>query len=273
MKKQIVVFFAVSLLYSNVHAECDQPGFLDCGTTGDVSWHISSDGKTLTVSGNGAMENYTACEVNPHYDPADPLSAQARTVAPWGKYNNQIETINVEKGVTSLGSRAFQGLDHVTDVSLPDGLETIGSQAFDRAKSITNITSPDSVSDVGYAAFAWTSSLQTVDVGDGITFDKRPFYGVGEIGDDIRISGSDMDLVETAVYCKSGGCDNLGSDIDIGNLVAYQYEGGRYVVGNTKYKNSADMQQGIHPVKRIYSIQEATEASKKTGNTIKIRYK
>ena len=157
----------LSLVFTfNANAECDEQGYFDCGTTGDVKWYVSNDKKTLTVKGTGNMEDYVN-EPNPNYDETNSLSAEARTTAPWGIFSNDIESVIVEKGVTGLGRSCFQGLDHVTDIKLPDGLQTIGQQAFDRVKSLESLSVPDSVNQIGYAAFAWTTSLKTMDVGDG----------------------------------------------------------------------------------------------------------
>ncbi|MBR2299092.1 MAG: leucine-rich repeat domain-containing protein [Alphaproteobacteria bacterium] len=254
-------------------ADCNQPDWLDCGTTGDVSWSVSSDGKTLVISGQGNMENYTECEDNPYYDEHNPHSAQARTTAPWGKYSNQLENIKVEEGVISLGQRAFQGLDHVTDISLPNSLTSIGIQAFDRVKKLTNLVIPDSVASIGYAAFAWTSSLETVDIGNGIEVsDNRPFYAIGKIETTQQEEFGNGN--QTTIYCLSGMCTNLDKDAYITKLVSYVRSGENYVLNGMRYKNSSDMQNNrAIAQKRIYSIEEATKLSKKTGNKFMLRYK
>ena len=240
-------------------------------TYGDnCQWTYDATTKTLTISGNGAMADTKNCEANPHYIETYPKSAGFRTTAPWGIYSDEIETINVQQGITSLGNRAFQGLDHVTNINLPDGLETIGSQAFDRVTSVESIIIPQSVNTVGYAAFAWTASLTSLDVSDGFEGinGKNPFYGVGETNS-TRVILHEIISVAT-VYCntsQSNTCDSLNFD----NVVPYKVEANRYVLNDIKYKTVSDMLNGI-PVKRIYTIDEANQVSGKI-NTFTIRYR
>ena len=77
------------------------------GTCGeDVSWKLENG--TLTISGTGAMKDYT-------YD----------DLAPWNGSEKDIKTAVIESGVTSIGSSAFSGCSNMTQVSLTDSLKNI----------------------------------------------------------------------------------------------------------------------------------------------------
>ena len=279
MRKSVLF---LSLVFTfNANAECDEQGYFDCGTTGDVKWYVSNDKKTLTVKGTGNMEDYVN-EPNPNYDETNSLSAVARTTAPWGIFSNDIESVIVEKGVTGLGRSCFQGLDHVTDIKLPDGLQTIGQQAFDRVKSLESLSIPDSVNQIGYAAFAWTTSLKTMDVGDGFeaaSEELSPLFGVG-------ISDNPLGNESiTTFYCQNSTTNqcaylNVFKTIDtyictetcnFSDVVLYEKEGNRYLLNGQRYKSINDFENNV-PVKRIYTIDEANAVAG-DKNRVSIKYR
>ena len=57
----------------------------------NVKWTLDNK-DTLTISGTGAMKNYTY-----------------KSEMPWYQYINQIQSVKIEKGVTSIGDYAFMG--------------------------------------------------------------------------------------------------------------------------------------------------------------------
>jgi len=104
------------------------------GTCGNsVTW-LLSDG-TLTISGTGAM-----ADVSPEY-------------VPWKLYNDVITTVNIEYGVTKIGSAAFKNCKNITNVTIPDSVINIGRYAFCGCSGLKNITIPDSVTNLDYGVF------------------------------------------------------------------------------------------------------------------------
>ena len=79
-----------------------------CGENGDnLTWVLTGDG-TLTISGSGGMKGYVLCDPN----------AEARTSAPWGTYWEQITSVVMEHGVTSIGGAAFVHGNKLTSVTI-----------------------------------------------------------------------------------------------------------------------------------------------------------
>ena len=72
-----------------------------CGD--DLTWVLDDNG-TLTISGTGEMDNYYANR------------------SPWS-YNNEITSLVIEDGVTSVGNQAFACCFELRNVSLPDTLK------------------------------------------------------------------------------------------------------------------------------------------------------
>lgn len=125
----------------------------DCGT--GVTYSLTSDG-TLTISGTGAMEDYT-------------VSNQSQR--PWYSSASSITSVVVETGVTHIGNHAFRGFTNMTTVTLPDGLETIGANAFVSCSGLTSVEFPASVTSIGNNAFVGCTNLTTV------TLNGNPFIG------------------------------------------------------------------------------------------------
>ena len=119
-------------------------------TSGDCTVTYSSG--VLTISGTGAMANYTAADKQP-----------------WYSYVSSITSVVVETGVTHIGNNSFRDFTSMTSVSLPDGLETIGNFAFYGCTnaSFTSITIPASVTSTGTYIFNGCTYLATVEFSAG----------------------------------------------------------------------------------------------------------
>ncbi len=123
------------------------------GSCGDnVFWHLDTTTMTLTISGNGEMENYN----ENHYTP------------PWSIYSNAIKHLIINDGVETIGDYAFYTCDKLESVALPDSLKSIGEEAFSYCHSLTNITIPNSVTVIDDYAFCNCSKLKSVTLGRGI---------------------------------------------------------------------------------------------------------
>lgn len=112
-----------------------------CGE--NATWEF--DYSTLTISGTGAMEDYS------FYDEA-----------PWYEYMYYINRVVIQKGITSIGKNAFWDCEYLTGVTIPEGVESIGDYAFSICKRLRRITIPDGVTHIGRGAF-W-SCVRLVDI-------------------------------------------------------------------------------------------------------------
>jgi len=100
-----------------------------CGADGDnLTWTLDSDG-VLTISGTGAMANYSAS-----------------VDTPWNQYKSSITKIAIDDGVTSIGGYAFAICSSLTSIEIPDSMTHIWKSAFSGCSGITSITMPASAS-------------------------------------------------------------------------------------------------------------------------------
>ncbi|SDO61795.1 Leucine rich repeat-containing protein, partial [Prevotella communis] len=108
---------------------------------------VTLNNGTLTVSGNGTMDNYP--------DGSD---------RPWDSNSGDITSVVVESGVTSVGMLAFSSFSAMTSVTLPEGLTAIGPNAFSSCSSLQSITIPSTVTSISEGAFFMCSSLQSITI-------------------------------------------------------------------------------------------------------------
>ncbi len=123
-----------------------------------LSWSLS--GGTLTISGNGAMNNFT--ETNP---------------APWHDVADQIRVVEIKGGVTSVGNRAFYGCANVTSVNIASTVKTIGAFAFANCTGLKMLSLGSGITSIGESAFECCESLASVRLPSALrTIGKKAFY-------------------------------------------------------------------------------------------------
>ncbi len=157
-----------------------------CGAQGDnLTWMLTCD-SVLTISGTGEMHNYGN--------------------APWYEFRQNIRSIIVEEGVTSISKNAFYWSKNLLSVSLPSSVINIGTDAllgcellssinvansnqyfvsvddilFNKEqtlliqyplgkKDVTSYSIPNSVTSIGESAFFNAHYLVSVQMGNGVT--------------------------------------------------------------------------------------------------------
>ena len=113
--------------------------------SGDCTLTLSNG--TMTVSGNGAMADYVS-----------------NTDCPWNDNRNDITSVVVESGVTTVGRRTFADCENLTSVTLPEGLTAIVVNAFKFCGKLTSITIPSTVTSIGADAFYRCTSVTDVNL-------------------------------------------------------------------------------------------------------------
>ena len=138
-----------------------EPGAkLTGGAAGDgsgVTWQLTEntdDPSTykLTISGSGSMKNF-------------PFGSDQ----PWYSFKQQITSVVILPGVTSIGECAFSWFPKLTHVDIADSVISIGGNAFKSCSSLTNITIPQNVTYIGGLAFSGCTSLSSITLSNNIT--------------------------------------------------------------------------------------------------------
>ena len=152
-----------------------EPGAkLTGGAAGDgsgVTWQLTENTDdpstyTLTIRGSGAMKNYL-------------MSSNQ----PWHSFRDQITSVVVSPGVTSIGNLAFALSRNIIHVDIADSVVSIGEQAFFKCSSLTNITVPQSVTYIGVNAFDSCTKLSSITLSTNNITSIRPhtFSGCSEL--------------------------------------------------------------------------------------------
>ena len=134
------------------------------GTCGDnLTWTLDSDGM-LTISGTGAMWDFTYSNT-----------------AKFFEYRDKIKALKLKSGVTSIGNYAFRSCYNMADVSIPESVTSIGEYAFEYCYALTAATIPASVTSIEQSAFCYCRELASISVvsgntayssEDGVLYDK-----------------------------------------------------------------------------------------------------
>lgn len=152
-----------------------EPGAkLTGGAAGDgsgVTWQLTENTDdpstyTLTIRGSGAMEDYL-------------MSSNQ----PWRSFRDQITSVVVSPGVTSIGNLAFTRFSKLIHVDIADSVVSIGEQAFSDCSRLTDITVPQSVTYIGVKAFDSCTNLSSITLSTNNITSIRPhtFSGCSEL--------------------------------------------------------------------------------------------
>ena len=117
------------------------------GITGDCTWRFDKSTGTLTISGNGAMANYSSADSSP-----------------WYSKHNDIKNLVIEDGVTTIGNYAFC-TTRISSVTIPDSVKSIGDGAFLWNTNLSEVNLGGGVTNIGKWAFA----LNAYHTGDKLT--------------------------------------------------------------------------------------------------------
>ena len=186
------------------------PVIVDSGECGDsAAWTLDSAG-TLTISGSGRMTSF-------------------KGAPPWYLNRDDVRTVVVEPGITTVGQAAFSQCGSLTRVRLPDSLEKIEQSAFSGCGKLAEIRIPDSVTSLGNFAFGNCSSLRRVTLSSRLSsLPTQAFYNCRAL-EEIALPDSVEQIGDWAFQsCRSlrradlgNGVTRLGANafLDCGNLL------------------------------------------------------
>lgn len=198
-----------------------------------MTWTLNRTTQTLTIEGEGKMQNYAAWWNAPYAD-----------YAPWNDYRDEIIAVVIGEGITEVGERAFDTFENLQSVQLPSSLRGVNQQAFYRCNlhsvqlpeglryiapfafagnALTELTLPDSLRYVYRGAFQGMENLQSVTIGPATRlnlYSTEPIftgtnvtihgYTNSAAEDYARISGYEFQSVGTLEWTSEGQC---GDDV------------------------------------------------------------
>lgn len=156
---------ALGPLNPNVQLEVKPGAKLTGGAAGDgsdVTWQLTENTDdpstyTLTIRGSGAMEDYLTSGHQP-----------------WRSFRDQITSVVVSPGVTSIGNLAFTRFSKLIHVDIADSVVSIGEGAFSDCSRLTDITVPQSVTYIDANAFESCTNLSSITLSTNNITSIRP---------------------------------------------------------------------------------------------------
>lgn len=143
--------------------------------TDSLTWDFDAGSGTLSIRGSGPMRSY--------------LEADAE----WAVHRDQIRSVILEDGISSVGSYAFYDFPALTEVCLPDGkggneliipdgVERLGEYLFyGRFDEGCTVVLPESVREIG--TMSLPGSMASLSLPSGLErIDDNVFYGGISIG-------------------------------------------------------------------------------------------
>ena len=176
----LTVSFVLSLSIS-ASAYYKEYGRGNCGVNGEnddsVTWAVieytGSGGVLLFIEGKGEMEGFAF------------WASDRGRYAPWWDWQDKIEGVVIEDGITNIGRNALRELPNLKALEIPgsvkridycgvyncqnlkkvimhEGLETIGDYAFEYDYALEEIILPSTLKSIGEEAFYDDSNLKNV---------------------------------------------------------------------------------------------------------------
>ena len=135
--------------------------FVEIGATSgkcgeNLTWSVDAEG-TLTISGTGAMWDYTSVSEDGNW----------RTTAPW--YVLSPVKLVLNEGISYIGCEAFRGCGFAGSLTIPKSVTRLGREAFRDCQNLTNVVIPASLTSIKYGAFYGCTGLTSVTIPEGVT--------------------------------------------------------------------------------------------------------
>ena len=169
-----------------------------CGE--NLTWTLV-DG-VLTVSGTGEMDYFL----------------------PWEGYADQVITLVLESGTTTISDNAFRRFKQLKNVTIADTVKTIGSCAFLGCSELENISIPASVTVIGDSAFSTCTKLSRVILSEGLTtIETCAFEGCAKLTE-LKIPESVTSIGEM-VFSNCTALSKVNIPQGVTSIQAYTFQG------------------------------------------------
>lgn len=207
----------------------------DFGVNNCLHWEVSTgvlSGKTLTISGTGAMPDFNFPEGN---------------LAPWWNYEalgmltsfgnfkleGELKKIVIKDGVTNVSNYALFFLPAATQITLPESVTSIGRYGIALCSKLNGISLPRAVTAIGDFGLAG-NSFTAVTLPDGLQT-----LGRGAFDACASISGMTLPAAITAVPDK---CFN-----DCTKLLTVDYKGEVTAIGERAFEGCKSLTKAPIP--------------------------
>ena len=208
---------AISFYYADNYweapgAECTDGTIVTMGYCGTIS-----KGPFYYLDGEGCL----------HIDGSGPISFYEYYYyrSYWENYSNQIRTVVIGDGVTSIPSYAFNNLHKLERISIPEGITCI-RDSFKDTDALKEIKLPSTLDRIENSAFE-NSGLESIIIPEGVTsLSDKSFYGCKNLKS-VQLPSTLRNLYEgyTFAYCINLTRINFPENLDHISQYAFQGSG------------------------------------------------
>ena len=127
---------------------------------------------------------------------------------------DSITKVEIPKGVTAIGDRAFYNCTNLESVIIPEGVTVIGDRVFYNCTNLENITIPETVKTIGFHAFDNCVKIKDIKLPDNLeVIQTGAFYNC------ISLKKIEIPKGVSAVYTKVfSDCRSLEDIVFLGNI-------------------------------------------------------
>ena len=86
----------------------------------------------------------------------------------WCEIREDVRSVSLPDGLTSIGNGAFDFCRRLTSVTIPEGVRSIGDMAFKECYALADLTLPKSLTSIGFAAFRYCTALRCVKIPESV---------------------------------------------------------------------------------------------------------
>ena len=183
------------------------------GKCGDnVSWKFDVSSGKLTLSGSGKMTDY---DIDKNSEPG------------WRSYAEQVKTVVIGNGITTIGDQAFAFCSSLQSVSISDTVTSIGAEAFvncvglqsaslpkklttikkgafDNCIVLTNVVLPETVETIGEWAFENCYKITSLHIPKNVkTIESSPFDGSSIAKITVDAANQNFAAVDNVLFNKT----------------------------------------------------------------------
>ena len=153
----------------------------------NTEWELTSDG-VLTIFGTGEMARMENLGIS--------------------DYKDQVKSVVIEEGVTSISYMAFSGWNSLTSVEIPGSVTEVGYSTFNKCSSLQNVKMAEGVTRLNWYAFGSCTSLTSIEIPDSVTYMRGTFVGCTSLAS-VKIPDGVTDLMSAFFGCTALTSVNL----------------------------------------------------------------
>ena len=173
--KRLFAFISIALLVGLVLGAAPIVASADAsGSCGDnITYEYVSETNTVTLTGSGPMTDYTSATKSPFYS-----------------LRNELTTVVIGEGITTVGAYAFANQSKLTSITLPSTLVSLNKCAFNQCRAVASCNFPEGLTSVAGSACAYWTGMTSLTLPSTLTAIESGAFSNWQNAVELYIPGS-----------------------------------------------------------------------------------